>query len=579
MALMRKEFRDSTMQEWVYLVEKAKQGDLGAFDMLVIKFRDMAVGYAYSLLKDFHLAEDAAQEACIRAFHDIRMLKQPHAFPSWLRKIVFKYCDRIKRKKEYLTVSIDNVSEQVDDSEQPIQRVERKETEETVLSCIEALPEKERAVTTLFYINGYSMAEVGNFLDVPVSTVKSRLHAARKKIKQRMVTMVKHTLEKYAPDDGFNARIRKVLEKVPLINFELHRIKGKDGIPRCPESVPLPSCIRAYLEYMGQGYEPLIIEAHGRKWRLDNTYVMAMGTSGAAFKLNWRPGWFMDNPLLSHMADDPYEPQKRALDALGIPYEILENDGKNRDLFIKKIKECIEKQRRPLIARGIVGPPEECLVTGFDKNGDVLIGWSFFQRMKEFLKDVEFEAHGYFRKSNWYNDTHDILLLGERNKDKDLSDTYHHSLIWAIDVMEKPLCRQGVPNGIAAYQSWIDTIADDTAFSGKKVKELRYQYSIHHSNVGLLAECRWYAHLFLQKILKDTGKYDTLGNAASCFNAVHDIMWEVWGAVGGLGVAPAKAKRFAEPDVRKEVIELLKKARDMDVKALAYIKECVQEMI
>ena len=82
-------------QDWLTFVIGAQQGDLAAFDRLVRRFQDMAVGYAYSLLRDFSSAEDAAQEALVRAYIDLPMLREPAAFPAWLRRLVFKQCDRI----------------------------------------------------------------------------------------------------------------------------------------------------------------------------------------------------------------------------------------------------------------------------------------------------------------------------------------------------------------------------------------------------------------------------------------------------------------------------------------------------
>jgi RNA polymerase sigma factor (sigma-70 family) len=563
------------MQEWILLVEKARRRDRAAFNELVVKFRDMAVGYAYSLLRDFHLAEDAAQEAFIRAFHDLPTLQEAKAFPSWLRRIVFKYSDRIKRIKKPAEVVIDRVADHPDKREQPAAALEKRETERTVLRCVQALPEKERTVTTLFYINGYSMAEVGSFLEVPLTTVKSRLFSARKQLKKRMVSMIKETLGKHAPKEDFNSRIREVLDRVPVVDFELHRRKDKGGIPRIPESVPFPSCVRAYLEYIGKGYEPEIIDVHGRKWRKDTSYVMAMGSSGAVFKLTWKPGWHYDNPLIEYLGDEPLAPQKKALEAMGISYEILLNDGANRERFVKKIKESIVGGR-PCIAQGVVGPPEECLITGFDKDGEVLIGWSFFQKKKEFLEDVEFEAAGYFRKRNWYGNIPVLFVLGDRSKRTDVETVYRRALAWGVQAMETTSVRDGIPAGIAAYQAWIDTIADDSQFIGKKVKDLVTQYDIHHSNVGLLAECRYYAHLFLTMIQKETSISKKLDDAAGCFFGIHDVMWKIWKAVGGLGVNPTKAKRFAQPEVRAKAIGLLKEARELDKKALAYMKAALR---
>jgi DNA-directed RNA polymerase specialized sigma24 family protein len=68
---------------------------IAAYGRLVECFRDMACGYAYSLLGDFHLAEDAAQDAFVAAYRTLDQLRQPEAFPGWLRRIVWSACGRI----------------------------------------------------------------------------------------------------------------------------------------------------------------------------------------------------------------------------------------------------------------------------------------------------------------------------------------------------------------------------------------------------------------------------------------------------------------------------------------------------
>ena len=81
------------------LVERAQAGELEAYGEIVRRFQDMAYGYAFSLLGDFHLAQDAAQEAFIQAYRDLKALRKALAFPGWFRRIVFKRCDRIKRRR------------------------------------------------------------------------------------------------------------------------------------------------------------------------------------------------------------------------------------------------------------------------------------------------------------------------------------------------------------------------------------------------------------------------------------------------------------------------------------------------
>ena len=290
------------MQNWQNDIKKAQKGDLNAFDNIVRYFRDMAVGYAYSILKDFQLAEDAAQEAFIQAYQDLCNLDVFRAFPSWFRRIVFKYCDRQIRNKQHSTVPIETVNNLANHSDSPLEIISNKDTQDAVLNSVNSLPASERTTIALFYINGYSMAEVGKFLDVPVSTVKSRLHSARVKLKKRMVKMAEESLKSLAPGEDFNKRVRHVLEKVPVISFKLHRKKRAKGLRRCPEIVPFPSCLRACLEYLGDDMGYKKIKVHNMEWRLDTTYVYLMGTTGSAFRLSWKPGWQPDNSVISYIS-------------------------------------------------------------------------------------------------------------------------------------------------------------------------------------------------------------------------------------------------------------------------------------
>ena len=95
------------MSELATVVQNAQAGDDPAFEALVIRFQDMAVGYAYSILHDIHWAEDAAQEAFFEAFRTLSHLREPEAFPGWFRRIVFKQCDRLTRKKRPQATPID----------------------------------------------------------------------------------------------------------------------------------------------------------------------------------------------------------------------------------------------------------------------------------------------------------------------------------------------------------------------------------------------------------------------------------------------------------------------------------------
>ena len=195
------------------LITQAQNGDIDAFGTIVTRFQDMAVGYAYSILGDFHLAQDAAQEAFISAFRDLKMLREPSAFPAWFRRLIFKQCNRLTRgrrlKTEPLEIAMDAVGDKVD----PVAMMIERESQEHIWSAIDALPENERVATTLFYICGYSQKEIADFLEVPSSTINGRLQTARRRMKvalmdasgERIPQMARENLKENLPskDDRF----------------------------------------------------------------------------------------------------------------------------------------------------------------------------------------------------------------------------------------------------------------------------------------------------------------------------------------------------------------------------------------
>lgn len=200
------------------LVIRAQTKDLDAYSVLVRRFQDMAVGYAYSILGDFHLAEDAAQEAFVRAYLDLGKLREPAAFAGWFKCIVFVRCDRITRRKHLPTVQLN--TKLISDQPLPDERFEQQETKTQVLDAIQSLPETEREVTTLYYLGGYAQKEIGNFLEISEQTVKSRLHTARRHLRERMMNMVEENLQNERPskDPAFEIKVIQELEDLTQLS-------------------------------------------------------------------------------------------------------------------------------------------------------------------------------------------------------------------------------------------------------------------------------------------------------------------------------------------------------------------------
>jgi DNA-directed RNA polymerase specialized sigma24 family protein len=83
------------------LVRSAQRGDDRSFAVLVSEYQALAVAYAASLIGDYHLGEDAAQEAFVDMHRSLASLRDPRAFLGWFRTIVFKHADRITRRKRH----------------------------------------------------------------------------------------------------------------------------------------------------------------------------------------------------------------------------------------------------------------------------------------------------------------------------------------------------------------------------------------------------------------------------------------------------------------------------------------------
>ena len=207
--------------------DKAALADrLAAFGQIVQRFQDMAYGCAYSVLGDFHLAQDATQAAFLAAYRELPKLRQPKAFPSWFRQIVLSQCHRLTRRRTVRTAGLDAAATAVSTELQPPEVLEKREMKDRVLAAIQALPEHQRMATTLFYINGYSQKDIANFLEVPVTTVKKRLADSRSRLKKRMIAMVEKTLHDNAPDERFSTKIiEELLNRPRPLEIEGHPVR------------------------------------------------------------------------------------------------------------------------------------------------------------------------------------------------------------------------------------------------------------------------------------------------------------------------------------------------------------------
>jgi hypothetical protein len=303
-----------------------------------------------------------------------------------------------------------------------------------------------------------------------------------------------------------------------------------------------------------------------------------VGTTGGAFALYWSPDWEFNNAIACLAAATDDAPYRRALESVGYGCELIhkEPDRDSEAVFRERIVASIAEKRHPVIAFGVVGPPEAAIIAGYDAGGDVLIGWSFFQGMPQFNAGLEFEPPGTFRKRNWFGNTESLVIIGEKGEAPKLADVYQEALRWNIEVARRTEVN-GTPNGWAAYTAWAEALADDGNFPADDEATLRHRHMVHDNTVSTVAEHRWYGGQFLLEAAEHVhySLIEDLYLAAGRLAGEHDLMWQVWDAAGGNGNPEAWA-RLAEPAVRRRIVPLILAAREKDIDAVAHLEYALE---
>jgi len=171
------------------------KGDQEAFGEIVELFKDKVFQLCYRMLGNRHEAEDIAQEAFVRAYVNIHSFNQSRKFSTWLYRIATNLCiDRIRKKKpDYFldaelagTEGLTMYSQIASEGKSPDSEVETMELQEIVQREILRLPDKYRVVIVLRYIDDLSLNEISEVLEMPLGTVKTRIHRAREALRKQL---------------------------------------------------------------------------------------------------------------------------------------------------------------------------------------------------------------------------------------------------------------------------------------------------------------------------------------------------------------------------------------------------------
>jgi RNA polymerase sigma-70 factor (ECF subfamily) len=209
------------MQQLAELIFTARCMDLtraqrhAAFGQLVDQFQAALYARAVRMVRDPQLAQDITQETLLTAYQQLPHLREPAAFPIWLNQILRTHCNRLRRPKRLSTVSIISIdeNEMIDIStHDPAATLATTDMRENVLAAIATLPDHERIVVYLFYLQDFSLKEIAERLKLPLTTIKKRLQYARARLRTQVSEMAEGGMARF---QAFTAAVPVSLLPIP----------------------------------------------------------------------------------------------------------------------------------------------------------------------------------------------------------------------------------------------------------------------------------------------------------------------------------------------------------------------------
>jgi RNA polymerase sigma-70 factor, ECF subfamily len=168
------------------LLEGVRRGNMRDFSVLVDRYRDRAYTLASRILGDPASAEEAVQDAFLKAYRGMTSFRGDAAFGTWFYRIVYNCCLTRTRR-----IVPDRISLEEAESEEPVSdepaadaQMETREMAELVDRILGKLPQQWRSVVTLYYIEELRYEEIAEILGVPIGTVKTHLFRARARMKR-----------------------------------------------------------------------------------------------------------------------------------------------------------------------------------------------------------------------------------------------------------------------------------------------------------------------------------------------------------------------------------------------------------
>ena len=171
-------------------IERVLRGDAAAFRELVNRHKDYAFTLAYRILNSREDAEEAAQDAFVRAYNGLATFNREAKFTTWLYRIVVNCALTVQQRRKIQTEDIDNakILRGVSDT---TNNLKQKEQKFYIQKALKLLSPDDVTMITLFYLKENSLEEIADIVGIETNTIKVKLHRARKRLADAMQNILK----------------------------------------------------------------------------------------------------------------------------------------------------------------------------------------------------------------------------------------------------------------------------------------------------------------------------------------------------------------------------------------------------
>ncbi len=175
----------------VSLVERARAGDRDAFGELARQFDSVVFAIVLRRLRNRSEAREVTQEVFLRAMRKLPQLREPERFAGWIKQIAVNMAiNRATRRPNESACAPDTFSGLTASSREPLDHLLRAEQAGAVRASIARLGEMDRQTLMAFYFEGCSLKQMADAFGSPVGTIKRRLHTARNRLRDEMLSAV-----------------------------------------------------------------------------------------------------------------------------------------------------------------------------------------------------------------------------------------------------------------------------------------------------------------------------------------------------------------------------------------------------